>query len=143
MGMIVRAANMNGESPETRQSSRALIHDFAPSGDEAAANRLSVWDRNRTEVHEMLNIMRKTQVWPVFELDVDAVSKIASPGGGFLRVADDPEGVPEHARDSPGVDGHCPLIGSIRPREKGTREHRRLYRAVRKSLANLARLVAR
>ncbi len=138
--IIRRAAKVEGgEDYRTRMSEEALDQDFEASSDEVAANKLSVWDRQRTTVPEMLRIMGKPQDWPVYELDSKAASKIESPCGGFLRVEDDPDGLPPAGQGAPGAEGHCALIGAIRPRKKKSKKIRIAYRKVRRHLASLCR----
>jgi hypothetical protein len=137
-GVVFRLANVTNDFPQ--DASKPLPSHFEPSTADKERSLalghpvlLSVFDRSRTTVAEAEALRTTKKATAAFGLEVARVRELGVPERPrAFRVLRDPLEAPQS--EAPGADGHCGIEGLHRP----TGESRRLYRALRSQVADLA-----
>ena len=77
-----------------------------------------MWDRDRTDVEQVLSMVRNPAGRPVLEIKVGEIesrgyNQLGYEDSADMTVVRDP--LPAEQRDKPGANGHCGIEGLIRP----------------------------
>ena len=132
-GSVYRASNPSSPRLVGDGEPKAHALDFARGSRDKVG--LSVWDAGFTSPTQLRKIMEKPASHPVYELAVGELLGITNPDGIRLSVKRDPAGVPTERRGYPGAEGHCLLLGVIRPKGGSTSA----YAELRIELARMAK----